>query len=186
MGCGADAGALDTSTDELSTFSNAPRDDVPQVDALGYAIELRAAVEDKGHESFDATVTGTFVTTESINGLSLDFEGNEISRIAVDGKDVKYTRKDSKLAIETGARAKGKTISVRVEYRGSFYQADGANPNDFAGYGGAMARQSNRAGRPIYSTLAWPYKARRWLPLRDHPSDGAMVTMKLTFQTRSP
>jgi aminopeptidase N len=44
-----------------------------------------------------------------------------------------------------------------------------------------MVFQRNRAGRRIYESLNWPSKARRWLPLRDHPRDGVMVAVRATF-----
>lgn len=181
LACGAGEPPLSSGAADLTSFAKAPRDNVPEVDALGYAIDLRAHTETKGGETFEATVNGSFVATEAIDRVVLDFEGNQIDRVRVDGNDASHSRTGARLTIETGKRKKGEPIEITIDYSGTFAQADGANPNDFTAYGGLMARQKNRAGRTIYSTLAWPYKARRWIPLRDHPKDGAMVTMRLTF-----
>lgn len=181
VACGAGEPALSSGSEELNAFAKAPRDDVPEVDALGYALDLRAHVEKKKGETFDATMRATFIATEAIDHIALDFEGNTIQQVLVDGVEAKHSRDGAHLRVDTGKKKKGASIEITIDYSGDFAQADGANPNDFTAYGGLMARQKNRAGRTIYSTLSWPYKARRWIPLRDHPRDGAMVTMRLTF-----
>ena len=67
-----------------------------------------------------------------------------------------------------------------MRYHGVFLQgrtgAAGFNTN-----GGLMAVQRNREGRRVFMSLDWPGRTRRWLPVRDHPRDGAMVATRLTF-----
>src|SRR5262249_11923140 len=76
------------------------------------------------------------------------------------------------------------SFTTKVVYTGKFFQADGKDRDDFAGFGGLVVSHKSRAKGTIYNSLNWPSKARRWLPLRDHPADGAMVTMRATFPER--
>ena len=155
---------------------------MPDVDAIGYDVSLAVTTQPIGHESFAAEVAGTFVATRSLTSLELDLEGNEVDAVQVSGKATTFTRKGSVLSIALPRTiATGRAFTATVKYHGTLYQADGANPNDFDKFGGLMAVHQNRAGKTIYSSLNWPSKARRWLPLRDHPRDGAMVAMKVTF-----
>lgn len=154
---------------------------LPDVDAIGYEVDL--VVNDvPGQETYAADVKGSYVATRSIAELALDFEGNVIDSVLVGGRPARYRRDGSKLVIELPtAVAAGQAITSRVRYHGTVAQADGANPNDFAAFGGLNVRQRNAEGKRIYSSLSWPSKARRWLPVRDHPSDGAMLVMNVTF-----
>jgi aminopeptidase N len=155
---------------------------MPEVDAIGYDIEVRVDTSARP-ERMTASVEGTFVTTTSgLKVVRLDFAGNDVKGVSVEGNPATFRRDGETLAVDLPAAAGlGQPLHIRVEYTGLLHQADGANPNDFDRYGGLMALHRNRAGRTIYSSLNWPEKARRWLPLRDHPRDGAMVSMKLTF-----
>ena len=154
---------------------------LPDVDAIGYEVDL--VVNDvPGQETYAADVKGSYVATRSIAKVALDFEGNVIDSVLVGGRPARYRRDGSKLVIELPtAVAAGQAITSRVRYHGTVAQADGANPNDFAAFGGLNVRQRNAEGKRIYSSLSWPSKARRWLPVRDRPSDGAMLVMNVTF-----
>jgi aminopeptidase N len=154
---------------------------LPDVDAIGYEVDL--VVSDvPGRETYAADVKGSYVATRALTELSLDFEDNTIDAVSVGGRVAAYRREGSKLVIVLPAPvASGRSFTSRVRYHGKVAQADGANPNDFAAFGGLDVRQRNAEGKRIYSSLNWPSKARRWLPLRDHPSDGAMIAMNLTF-----
>lgn len=154
---------------------------LPEVDAIGYDVTLE--VDDRaGAESFAADVRGTFVATTALTELTLDLEGNVVEAVTVSGIPSAHRRDGSKLVVTLPAPvASGATIAWRVRLRGSLVQADGKNPNDFSSFGGFMVKQRNAEGRKIFTTLGWPSKTRRWLPLRDHPRDGAMVAFRVTF-----
>ncbi|MDB4943694.1 MAG: pepN [Labilithrix sp.] len=170
-----------SSEDELRFRATTVDTSLPDVDAIGYEVDL-AVSGDPGSETFAADVKGTYVATRDLAELSLDFEGNTIEDVTVGGRNATYRHDGSKLVVQLPARvASGKTFTSRVRYHGAVVQADGADPNDFAAFGGLNVRQHNAEQKRIFSSLSWPRKARRWLPLRDHPSDGAMVAMNLTF-----
>jgi aminopeptidase N len=169
------------SEDELRFRSTLVDTSLPDVDSVGYEIDLR--VNDvPGHETYAADVKGSYVATRDLTELTLDFDGNTIDDVQIGGRSTTHRRDGSHLVIKLPQPvANGKTFTSRIRYHGTVVQADGANPNDFAAFGGLNIRQKNAENKRIYSSLNWPSKARRWLPLRDHPSDGAMVAMNLTF-----
>ncbi len=169
------------SDDELKFRVSAVDKTLPDVDSIGYEIDLKVN-DEHGHESYVADVKGSYVATRDLSELTLDFEGNTIDSVQIGGRNATYRREGAKLIIKLPqAAANGATLTSRIRYHGNVVQADGANPNDFAAFGGINVRQKNAENKRIYSSLNWPSKARRWLPLRDHPSDGAMVAWNVTF-----
>ncbi len=176
--------STETPESELRFRSTVIDRTLPDVDALGYEIDLDV-VDDPERETFRAEVKGTFVATRALTELTLDFEGNTIEAVEVSGRAADHRRDGANLVIDLPERiAEGRTFSTRVRYHGKVRQADKSDPNDFAAFGGLMVKQRNTDGRKIFTTLDWPRKARRWLPLRDHPRDGAMVTINATFPAR--
>jgi aminopeptidase N len=184
-GCIAGEGAEDTasSEDDLRFESSVIDTSLPDVDALGYEVDLR--VDDAlGHETYRADVTGTYTATRDLDELALDFDGNVIDEVYASDRRAEHRREGAQLFVKLPAPvAKGKTFTTRITYHGDVSQADGTNPNDFASFGGFMVKQRNAEAKRIFTTLSWPSKARRWLPLRDHPADGAMVALTATFPT---
>lgn len=167
--------------DELRFRSTVVDTSLPDVDSIGYTVDL-AVTGAPGRETYAADVKGSYVATRDLTELSLDFDGNTVDAVTVSGRTASHRREGTKLVITLPTPvANGRTFTSRVRYHGNVVQADGANPNDFAAFGGLNVRQRNAEGKRIFSSLNWPSKARRWLPLRDHPSDGAMVAMNLTF-----
>ncbi|MBI5514966.1 MAG: hypothetical protein HY909_14415 [Deltaproteobacteria bacterium] len=158
---------------------------LPDVDAVGYEIDVAVDDRNPGRETFRAAVRGTFVATRSLTQLTLDLEGNELDGVEVEGRAVTAQRRDGTLTVPLGAAVRaGRGLRVTVRYHGLLGQADSVNPNDFRAYGGLMVRQRNRAGRRIFASLNWPSKARRWLAVRDHPRDPALVAWSVTFDRR--
>lgn len=155
-----------------------------EIDAIGYDVDL--ALDDAaGAEAFRATVKGTYVAKKPTTELRLDFAGNTIDSVKAMGRAATYRRDGDALVIALGRTvATGKVITTEIAYHGAPAVADGANPNDFEAYGGLMVKRRNAAGQRIFTSLSWPRKARRWLPLRDHPSDGAMLAMRVTAPAR--
>jgi aminopeptidase N len=169
------------SDDELRFRTAATDATLPDVDSVGYEIDL-AVTDSPGHEAFRATVKGTYVATRDLTELSLDFDGNTIDEVTVSGRPAEHVRDNGRLVVKLPEHiASGRTFSTRIAYHGSVTQSDGADPNDLATFGGFMVKQKNSDGKRIYTTLSWPSKARRWLPLRDHPRDTAMVAINATF-----
>lgn len=171
-----------TGDDAEIRFRSIPVDEtLPEVDASGYEIELTES-GDVGHETFAASVKGSYTATANLAELTLDFDGNDIDDVTVSGRHADFTRDGATLHIKLPeAVKKGSTFSTRVAYHGAVRQADGQDPNDFAAFGGFMVKQKNTDGARIFTTLSWPSKARRWLPLRDHPRDVAQVAITATF-----
>lgn len=168
--------------DELRFRSNVVDTSLPDVDALGYEVKLKVDDANKGHETFTAEVKGTYVATKALDELSLDFEGNQVDDVRVGTRIAEHRRDGNRLIVKLPARMSDRqTFTTRIKVHGDVRQADGANPNDFSAFGGLMVKQRNTEGKRIFTTLSWPSKARRWLPLRDHPRDGAMVTFDVTF-----
>jgi aminopeptidase N len=191
LACGAapEGEATEGSEDAVSFLGVRAQVDrsMPDVDSIGYDVDLRVTDATPGREAFEATALGTFVATRDLDALSLDLDGNDVAEVRVGAtqrslRAATFTRKGASLEIALGTpRKAGRSFVVQVRYAGRFRQADGANPNDFASFGGLMVRQRNAEGRRIFGSLDWPSKARRWLPLRDHPRDGAMFALRATF-----
>lgn len=154
---------------------------IPDVDAVGYELDLAVTDATLGAETFRATLRGTFLATRALTALSLDFEGNEVDEVTVDGRVAQHMREGDQLRVTLPSPvADGAGFAVTVRYHGAFLQgrigAAGFNTN-----GGLMAVRRNREGRRVFMSLDWPARTRRWLPVRDHPRDGAMVAARLTF-----
>lgn len=153
---------------------------LPDVDAIGYEVDLR--IDDtRGAEKLAADVKGTFVATRDLDELTLDFSGNTIDSVQVNGHPSTFRRDGDVLAIATPGVTKGKKLTTRIRYHGDVAHADGQDANDLNAFGGFMLRETNAEEKRIYTTMSWPHTARRWLPLRDHPRDGAMLAVTATF-----
>ncbi len=167
--------------EELRFRAGAVDRSLPDVDAIGYEVDL---VVDAvlGHETFRASVKGTYVATRALDEVSLDFEDNTIDEVQVSGRPAEHRREGGQLVVKLPSPvAAGATFSSRIGYHGALRRADGLDPNDFAAFGGFMVKERNRENERIFTTLSWPSKARRWLPLRDHPRDTAMIAIRATF-----
>jgi aminopeptidase N len=186
-GCAADgqAGELEASEDDLvfrGTQVGAVDASMPDVDAIGYEVDIRVDESTAKKESYRATVKGTFVATAPLGEVALDFAGNEVDSVRVSGRAATFRRERDKLVVKLPtAVAKGRAFSITTAYHGALAQADGADSSDLDAFGGLMVMQKNTNQRKIYASLNWPSKARRWLPLRDHPRDGAMFAVRATF-----
>lgn len=171
----------ETSEDDIRFRTSAVDTTLPDVDALGYEVDLRVT-DVARQETFRADVKGTYVATRDLDELTLDFDGNTIDDVRVGTRRAEHRREGAKIVVKLPARVpSGRSFSTRISYHGSVKQAESMNANDFAAFGGFMVRQRNAEGKRIYTTMSWPSKARRWLPLRDHPADGAMVAFSVTF-----
>lgn len=150
------------------------------VDALHYDVTL--TVDDVAG-SFLAEVVGTYATSGPTAELALDFEGNEVDAAFVEAKATTFRREGARLLVALPPGT-GSPFDVRVRVHGAVGIAERMNADDLGNFGGLMLRQKNLEGGRIYTTMSWPQKTRRWLPLRDHPRDGATVAMHATFPAR--
>ncbi len=158
---------------------------MPEVDAIGYEVDLTVDESTAGAETFRGELRGLFVATRALDAVTLDYTGEAVDGAEVDGRAATSTRDAGVLRVPLGRTvAEGEAFRVTVRYHGALFQGTGADATNLETLGGLMAFQRNRAGRKIYESLNWPSKARRWLPVRDHPRDGAMVAMTATFPAR--
>jgi aminopeptidase N len=173
----------------LATFHGVPvrawDRTMPEVDAIGYEVDLTVDESSAKAETFRGELRGLFVATAAGDALTLDYTGEAVDGAEVDGRAVTPTRDAGALRIPLGRTvAEGEFFRVTVRYHGALFQGTGADASNLETLGGLMVFQRNRAGRKIYESLNWPSKARRWLPVRDHPRDGAMVAVTATFPAR--
>ncbi|MFO0677349.1 MAG: M1 family metallopeptidase [Polyangiaceae bacterium] len=158
---------------------------MPDVDALAYDLDLRVDEPRSGVPTFTAILDASFAATKRLTKLDLDFDGNIVDEVKVGGMIAPHVRDASGLHVTLPrAVARGAAILLRVRYHGTLFRADGANPNDFDAFGGLMVLDKNAENRRIYESLNWPRKGRRWIPLRDHPRDGAMFAVRATFPAK--
>lgn len=179
----ADAGAV------IATFHGVPvrgwDRSMPEVDAIGYEVDLTVDESTAEAETFRGELRGLFVATAAGDALTLDYTGEAVDGVEVDGRAATATRDAGVLRIPLGRTVNaGEVFRVTVRYHGALFQGTGADTSNLETLGGLMVFQRNRAGRKIYESLNWPSKARRWLPVRDHPRDGAMVAVTATFPQR--
>ena len=154
----------------------------PQVDAIRYALDLRADESHAGAETYTAVVTAELVATTPLSELTLDFEGNTIDAVELDASPARWERRGNVLAIALPHEAApGTALSARISYHGAFTQGAGLRGSDLAVANGMFAFAARGPRGRIYSGFSWPWGTRRWMPVRDHPSDGAEIAMRLTF-----
>ncbi len=168
-----------------ATFRGAPLGppdlSLPDVDAQAYALDLTLSDARPGHEAFTATLTGTFVATRALTAFALDFEGRPVDSVTVDGAPATSTQRDGSLVVTLPRDVPvGARFEVAVRYGGSVVQGT-AGGNGFNDAGGLMVVQRNAEGRRQFLSLNWPARTRTWLPVRDHPRDGAMIAVRATF-----
>lgn len=155
---------------------------LPGFDAIGYEIELRVDGAPLNDETFTASLTGTFVATERIESITLDFTGNTVDAAEVEGAATQAHREGDGLRVTLDRpRAPGEVFHVTLRYHGALLQSRTVTLGDFVTYGGLIAARPNGVGEGIFLSLDWPMRGRRWLPMRDHPRDGVMVAMRATF-----
>lgn len=156
-----------------------------QVDAIRYALDLRVDESHQGAEAYVATVTAELVATAPLAELALDFEGNTVDAVEIDGAQARGERRGGVLVIALPHPVEpGTSVSARVSYHGAFLRGDGVNGSDLHVANGLFVFSARGSRRKIYSSFSWPWGTRRWMPVRDHPRDGAEIAMRLTFPER--
>ncbi|HVE59076.1 MAG TPA: M1 family metallopeptidase [Pyrinomonadaceae bacterium] len=115
--------------------------------------------------------------------LDLDYPFTVESVALVGGKGssaLKFERRESRIWIDFGrTMTKGKTVSVRVAYRGTPKVAP-APP-----WVGGFVWSKTKDGQPWFATAVQNDGADLWFPVKDHPSDKA-DTVALHFTVPEP
>ena len=169
----------------IDIFGNAAAldDGLRDVDALGYALDLRLADGTPGSERYESRFEGLFRVRAALSELVLDFDErrNAVSEVRANGRPAAFTHAAGQLRISLPAQGGGwRVVRISVRYAGAFLQLDPANPPLVQD--GLMVEPPMplHAGR-LFFTFTWPSSARTWLPVRDHPQDGALFALRATF-----
>ncbi len=146
----------------------------PDLGNTGYDVqhyELELAL-DPGAGRIEGSVTIEAVTTEpSLQQVSFDFIGFEISALTVDGVAANFRREGGKLWVEfpQAIMAPGTPFSVRVTYAGTPEKVDSPYIH-YTDYLGLIFLPNN-----TFYSISEPDGARYWFPANDHPLDKATV-----------
>jgi aminopeptidase N len=151
----------------------------PDLGNTGYDVqhyELELALN-PASSRVEGSVTIQAVTTEpSLQQVSLDFIGYEITALTVDGAPANFRREAGKLWVEfpQAIMAPNTPFAVRVTYAGTPEQVDSPyiHYTDFLG----LIFLPNST----FYTIAEPDGARYWFPSNDHPLDKATVRSSYT------
>jgi aminopeptidase N len=134
-------------------------------DVLHYDISLDY---DPAAKTFSASTVVTARATQSLSRFDLDFDGNTITSLRLDGRSAAYTRSESELVITPDRPLhRGTTFSVKVGYTG--------NPNDDYKHGAWIPAPDGG-----FVVAGQPDDERSVYPSSDHPTDKASYTFHLT------
>ena len=138
-------------------------------DALHYDLDLRYETSDPS-QSVDGTVTIFARATRSLSRFNLDFAGESVGSVSVNGRSASWTRDGGELVI-TPRRplAKGLPFVVRV----SHFVAVPTEPSDDPTSTALFTTPDGTA------TAGQPDLAHYVYPSNDHPSDKASYTFRL-------
>ncbi len=122
--------------------------------------------------SYRADTVVTAVATQALSRFDLDFAGNTVRRVTVDGRAAQYTRNGEELVVTPPVDIlRGRHFRVQIDYTGDPTPYQGADPDGTKGFfptadGFFVAPQ--------------PQAAHSVFPCNDHPSDKATITYRLT------
>ncbi|MEV4254326.1 M1 family metallopeptidase [Spirillospora sp. NPDC049652] len=118
-----------------------------------------------------ATTTVTATATQNLSRFDLDFLGNTISEVRVDGRPAAYTRQGQELVITPAAGIpEGARFAVTVKYAG--------RPRVLSDP--ILGRTGWLPTKDGVITLSQPTGSQTWFPLNDHPSDKATYAFRVT------
>ncbi|MXQ66101.1 M1 family peptidase [Actinomadura rayongensis] len=137
-------------------------------DVGSYAISLAYTPKTR---RIAATTRITATATQNLSRFDLDFAGNTIGSVTVDGARARYRRDGGELVI-TPARGlpQGHEFTVAVTYHGR----PGANKDPELGQTGWIRTKDGAV------TLSQPVGSSTWFPVSDHPSDKALFSYAIT------
>ena len=137
-------------------------------DVLHYDLDLRYATSAPA-QSIDGTVTILARATQSLSRFNLDFGGDSVGSVSVDGRSASWLREGEELVI-TPRRAlrRHERFTVRVSHFVATPTAAGDEPESNAFF--THATGSATAPQPYFAHLVYP--------CNDHPRDKASFTFR--------
>ncbi|EFL08707.1 M1 family metallopeptidase [Streptomyces sp. AA4] len=127
-----------------------------------------------GPNRLSATAVLTCAATQALSRLTLDFGEFRVSRVLVEGKPAKYTRRGLKLQVKPARSVPaGAEFQVEIRYAG--------NPKPVGSRWGDIGWDELTDGALVASQ---PVGAPSWFPCNDHPADKA--SYRLAVATSSP
>jgi aminopeptidase N len=138
-------------------------------DALHYSLALHYPTADPG-QTVDGTVTMFARATQALSRFNLDFAGDSVESVSVDGRPADWTWADEELSITPAhALRDHEKFAVRVSYTAHAFTPDPAtDPFPFGWFtvnGGSVT-----AGQPNFSHDIYP--------VNDHPADKASYLIR--------
>jgi aminopeptidase N len=138
-------------------------------DVLHYDVDLRYATSDPA-QAIDGTVTIVARATQSLSRFDLDFAGDGVGSVSVDGKAAQWRRDGEELVITPRHVLRdGRTFVAQVRH---FTAAPGVpDPNDLLGTPFIETPDGT-------ATAGQPDSTHDFLPSNDHPRDKASFTIR--------
>lgn len=138
-------------------------------DATHYDLDLKVNPKTR---MLNASTTMAAKATQDLNSFNLDFQGFDISRITVNGKEAQFQRKDGELTVSPqDGIAQGQDFKVQVDYAGK--------PESYNSPYAPIPIGWNSIADGSY-VLSEPDGASHWFPVNDHPRDKASYSFKVT------
>jgi aminopeptidase N len=142
---------------------------LPALDALHYRIRIE--ISDTTSFIRARTEVRLALHSDTLQNISLDFQGLTIDSVTVDGVTAPYRQDSSRVTVHRGPpRRDNDTLLVALTYHGK--------PTD-----GLIIRLT-KFGDPSAFADNWPDHAHHWFPSVDHPSDKATVELLVTAPIR--
>ncbi|NJM90837.1 MAG: M1 family metallopeptidase, partial [Myxococcales bacterium] len=139
-------------------------------DVSRYQLALRYATS-APTQPLQGALTMVATATQSLSQFHLDFAGDSVGRIEVDGRDATVVREGEELVI-TPARPIGKGQSFRVEIEQ--FAATPRTPDPMVLLGAPFFRAADGSG-----WVGQPNAAHQIYPCNDHPSDKASFAFSI-------
>jgi aminopeptidase N len=138
-------------------------------DVQNYDLSLRYPAKDP-KQTVSGDVTITAVATQSLSRFDLDFGGDAVARVSVDGRSATFSRDGGELVVTPRHYlSKGHRFTVTVSgFRATPIEANADSPVGFV----TTQDGTVLAGQPDSAHLLFPSN--------DHPSDKATYTITLT------
>ncbi len=132
-------------------------------DAIHYSLALRYATAD-AQQTVSGRVTMFARATQALSRFNLDFAGDSVDSVTVDGRGARWTWSDGEIAITPKhAPRDNEKFAVTVKYTATPFIPDPADPFPFGFF--TVNTGSVTAGQPNFSHTFYP--------VNDHPADKA-------------
>ncbi|MFB4312997.1 M1 family metallopeptidase [Actinomadura sp. 21ATH] len=145
----------------------------PQAGNGGYDVthyDVKLAYEPRGRK-ISGTTRISATATQNLSRFDLDFVGNRVRKVVVDGVEASWRRSGQELVVTPAAGLpSGTRFTVAVTYDGA--PANGRN-TDLGKTGWIRTRDGA-------VTLSQPQGTATWFPVNDHPSDKATHAYTIT------